>query len=98
MWYSSIILSVVGQKPVNADVAELADAQDLKSCGLILRAGSIPAICTSKRVEIIKFYSLIFYFRKSYNGMSLMKLNYLIDEKYTFKFKGKSTNSAEYIN
>ena len=30
-----------------ADVAELADAQDLKSCGLITRAGSIPAICTN---------------------------------------------------
>ena len=30
----------------NADVAELVDAQDLKSCGLIIRAGSIPAICT----------------------------------------------------
>ena len=34
-----------------ADVAELADAQDLKSCGRIIRAGSIPAICT-KTVEI----------------------------------------------
>ena len=33
----------------NADVAELVDAQDLKSCGLILRAGSIPAICTKER-------------------------------------------------
>ena len=31
----------------NADVAELADAQDLKSCGWINRAGSIPAICTN---------------------------------------------------
>ena len=30
-----------------ADVAELADAQDLKSCGWINRAGSIPAICTN---------------------------------------------------
>ena len=32
---------------INADVAELADAQDLKSCGRITRAGSIPAICTN---------------------------------------------------
>ena len=30
-----------------ADVAELVDAQDLKSCGWINRAGSIPAICTN---------------------------------------------------
>ena len=30
----------------NADMAELVDAQDLKSCGLILRPGSIPGICT----------------------------------------------------
>ena len=32
---------------LNADVAELVDAQDLKSCGWINRAGSIPAICTN---------------------------------------------------
>ena len=32
----------------NGDVAELADAQDLKSCGRIIRAGSIPAISTKK--------------------------------------------------
>ena len=30
-----------------ADMAELVDAQDLKSCGPISRAGSIPAICTN---------------------------------------------------
>ncbi len=29
-------------------MAELVDAQDLKSCGWINRAGSIPAICTKK--------------------------------------------------
>ena len=34
---------------IDADVAELADAQDLKSCGLITRAGSIPAICTNNK-------------------------------------------------
>ena len=45
---SNIIQNVVGQIPVSlyADVAELVDAQDLKSCGPISRAGSIPAICT----------------------------------------------------
>ena len=39
----------------NADVAELADAQDLKSCGWINRAGSIPAICTND-VSVRTFY------------------------------------------
>ena len=38
----------------NADMAELVDAQDLKSCGLILRPGSIPGICT-------KFYNKLSY-------------------------------------
>ena len=28
-------------------MAELVDAQDLKSCGLIIRPGSIPGICTN---------------------------------------------------
>ena len=37
-----------------ADVAELADAQDLKSCGPISRAGSIPAICTIRTSSISK--------------------------------------------
>ena len=43
-----IICIVVNRWPVHiyADVAELVDAQDLKSCGWINRAGSIPAICT----------------------------------------------------
>ena len=54
---SSIITNVVRQGQFNnADVAELADAQDLKSCGRIIRAGSIPAICTriikSKALDI----------------------------------------------
>ena len=45
MWkFCSTILNV---SSINADVAELADAQDLKSCGWINRAGSIPAICTN---------------------------------------------------
>ena len=39
---------------VNADVAELADAQDLKSCGWINRAGSIPAICTIRTSSVSK--------------------------------------------
>ena len=44
-----------------AGVAELADAQDLKSCGLIIRAGSIPAICTriKNRVVITLFFFLL---------------------------------------
>ena len=39
---------------INADVAELADAQDLKSCELITRAGSIPAICT-KNIKGLRY-------------------------------------------
>ncbi len=42
-------------------MAELVDAQDLKSCGLILRPGSIPGICTIA----YKFYNL--YKQVSYN-------------------------------
>ena len=39
--YSTILIDF------DAGVAELADAQDLKSCDLIGRAGSIPALGTS---------------------------------------------------
>ena len=41
-------------------MAELVDAQDLKSCGLIIRPGSIPGICTNdvsvrtNRTELIQ--------------------------------------------
>ena len=53
MWkFCSTILNV---SSINADVAELADAQDLKSCGWINRAGSIPAICTND-VSVRTFY------------------------------------------
>ena len=48
------------QRTYYADVAELADAQDLKSCGRIIRAGSIPAICTKKT----RFLNLVFFFIK----------------------------------
>ena len=61
---SSIITNVVRQGQFNnADVAELADAQDLKSCGLIIRAGSIPAICTTivkrKNLDILRFFRFL---------------------------------------
>ena len=45
-----------------ADVAELADAQDLKSCGRITRAGSIPAICTKKTSFESRLFILPFGF------------------------------------
>ena len=58
MWkFCSTILNV---SSINADVAELADAQDLKSCGWINRAGSIPAICTKIR-NCIWTVSFLFY-------------------------------------
>ena len=42
-----IIISIVQHLNTYADMAELVDAQDLKSCGLIIRPGSIPGICTN---------------------------------------------------
>ena len=43
----SVCVAKFANQLKHADVAELVDAQDLKSCGRIIRAGSIPAICTN---------------------------------------------------
>ena len=49
---------------INADVAELADAQDLKSCGWINRAGSIPAICTKVIPRVWEILEVLFFLPK----------------------------------
>ena len=41
----------------NARVAEQADAQDLKSCGLITRTGSIP-VSRTKNTKALRYHCL----------------------------------------
>lgn len=50
----------------NADMAELADAQDLGSCGAI-RAGSSPVIRT-KKTDLVFDRSVFFYVKKLQYG------------------------------
>ncbi len=45
----------------DAGVAELVDAQDLKSCGCFTRAGSSPALGTKRCTLIKNKISLLFY-------------------------------------
>ena len=50
-----------------ARVAELVDARDLKSLGVMHRAGSIPALGTSNFKELADFW-VVFFFLEIMNG------------------------------
>ena len=64
-------MTLVTVQIINADVAELVDAQDLKSCGRIIRAGSIPAICTIKRAIFTKVNIALLLFHKTFTFILL---------------------------
>jgi hypothetical protein len=49
----------------NAQMVELVDTQDLKSCDLKSRAGSIPALST-KRERVVNATSLPFFFATTF--------------------------------
>ncbi len=63
-----------------AQVAELADAQDLKSCGSFSRAGSTPALSTKNR-QVSK--------------LRLVDFTYSLFTKNTCRFLGVIINSEE---
>ena len=54
-------------------MAELVDAQDLKSCGLIIRPGSIPGICTIETPGFENLNLVFYFFSKSFNSFFFPK-------------------------